>query len=200
MSAISLIIAITTAIYLCCIGGCFSVKNISFGDTSVTVLTAIIGLLVGWSIYSVIDTKSIIKKHEILKKRTANEIDKLKTLIKSQEKENERLRKYVNIVQNSTMANVRLTENRYGDALGLYCNAAIELNRMIGEYVLNRNSEEFEFMGKNINMAISIITERREITGSELLEKDYKKIIEGIKGIKYRNTKDIETYIEAAYN
>lgn len=152
----------------------------------VGILSLLVTALLTWNIYTVIDVKSIREDYEELKSKM--------------DTEKKRLRDYVNIIQNFTMSNIRLTENRYGDALGLYCNAAIELNRMIGEYGLNRNSGEFELMNRNINMAISIITERREITGSELLEKDYKKIIEGIKGIKYRNTKDIETYIEAAYN
>lgn len=51
MSAISLIISVTTAIYLCCQGGCCGVKNISFGDASISVLEAIIAILIGWNIY-----------------------------------------------------------------------------------------------------------------------------------------------------
>lgn len=62
MSVISLIIAVTTAIYLCCSGGCFGISNIDYGDTSVTVLSAIVGLLIGWSIYTAIDINNRVDK------------------------------------------------------------------------------------------------------------------------------------------
>lgn len=55
VSIISLILSIAIIWYLCSQGGCSGIKNISFGDASVAVLGAIVGLLVGWQIYKTID-------------------------------------------------------------------------------------------------------------------------------------------------
>lgn len=55
VSILSLALSVSIVIYLCCSGGIYGISHISFGDTSVTVLCAIIGLLVGWQIYKTID-------------------------------------------------------------------------------------------------------------------------------------------------
>lgn len=199
MSAISLTIAVTTAIYLCCQGGCCGISDINYGDTSVTVLTTIIGLLVGWSIYSVIDTQSLIKKHEILKRKTTNEISKLQELVEDKMTDNKRLRDYVNIVQSFTMANVRLSNGEHGDALALYCDSVIGLNRMMNEYGLNRNAEEFELMNKSINMANSIVQNRFIIANSAILRDRHQEIIDGLRGITSRNPRPIMDAIASVY-
>lgn len=58
-SFLFLVISIGLVVYLLCIGKNCDIKNISFGDASVTVLCTIVGLLVGWNIYSTIDLKNI---------------------------------------------------------------------------------------------------------------------------------------------
>ena len=70
ISIISLVLSISIAIYLCCSGGSFGISNISFGDTSVTVLCAIVGLLVGWNIYNALD----------LNKKISDSVKKNKTM------------------------------------------------------------------------------------------------------------------------
>ena len=160
--------------------------SVDYMGVIVGILSLLVTALLTWNIYTVIDVKSIKEDYKELKARI--------------DTEKKRLRDYVDIVQNFTMGNVRMTENKYGEALGLYCNAAIELNRMIGEYGLNRKSEELDLMYKVINNAKDIVKNEYDITGSELLKHYYKKIIEGLKGIKYKNTKMIETYIEVTYN
>ena len=191
MSVISLIIAVATVIYLCCKGGCCGISNINYGDTSVTVLTTIIGLLVGWSIYSVIDTQSLIKKHEILKRKTTNEISKLHNLINDQEKEKEKLRNYVNTVQNFTMANIRMTENKYGDALGIYCIAAINLYEIV-KIDENKTDDEQDLMDKSIRNAYNIVNEDKTIRGSQLLTNMHSDILKGLKEIRFKDVKTQE--------
>ena len=64
---LSFVISISIVIYLCCIGECFGIENISFGDTSVAILCAIVGLLIGWNIYTVIDIHKIKEEFSALK-------------------------------------------------------------------------------------------------------------------------------------
>lgn len=123
MSAISLIISVTTVIYLCCSDGCLGIGNINYGDTSVTVLTTIIGLLIGWNIYSVIDTKSIIKKYEILKTKTTKEISQLK-------EERKWLKEYVDTTRNYTIGITNLMDGKYGNAVAFLCSAAVKANKI----------------------------------------------------------------------
>lgn len=109
MSAISLIIAVTTAIYLCCNGGCLGISSINYGDTSVVVLTTIVGLLIGWNIYTVIDTKS--------------EVAKLK-------EERAKLQEYVKANRNYAIGITNFTNQKYGIAIGFLCSAAVKLNKI----------------------------------------------------------------------
>lgn len=192
MSAISLIIAVTTAIYLCCQGGCYGISNINFGDASVSVLGTIVGLLVGWNIYNVIDVKGIRDDYEGLKAE-------LNASIEEQNTERTRLREYVDILQNFTMANVRMTENKYGDALALYCDSAIGLNRMRVEFGLGRHSEESELMIKSLNMANSIVKDDKDIKNSEILDDRHQEIIDGLRGITSRNPRPIMDAIASVY-
>lgn len=174
---------------------CYRTEELSmdYMGMIVGILSLLVTALLGWNIYSVIDVKNIRQDYEELKA-------KLNASIEEQNAEKTRLRKYVNIVQSFTMANVRLTEKKYGDALGLYCDSAIGLNRMRNEYGLNRNDEEFELMNKCINMANTIIRDGADISNSDILRDRHQDIIEGLKGITNRRTKEIETYIEATYN
>lgn len=165
----------------------------------VGVLSLLVTLLVGWNIYSTIDTKGIIKKHERLKKRTTKEINKLQELVEEKITDNKRLRNYVNIVQSFTMANVRFAGNEHGDALALYCDSAIALNGMIDEYNLNKNSEEFGLMNQSINMANEIVWNKFMIAGSNILRDRHQEIIDGLRRITGRNTRPIENAIENVY-
>lgn len=148
-------------------------------------------VVVGWNIYSVIDTKGIIKKHEILKKRTTNEIGRLKTLIKEQDAEKEKLRNYVNTVQNFTMANIRMTENKYGDALGIYCIAAINLYEIV-KIDENKTDDEQNLMDKSIRNAYNIVNEDKTIRGSQLLTNMHSDILKGLKEIRFKDVKTQE--------
>lgn len=58
ISVISLILSLCIVAYLCYSGGSFGISHVSFGDTSVTVLCAIVGLLVGWQIYKTIEANN----------------------------------------------------------------------------------------------------------------------------------------------
>ena len=75
-SFLSLVMSMGVIAYLCKEGGCYGIKNISFGDASVAVLGAIVGLLVGWQIYNVLDlnkrVKEIDDKNEIIINNTEN--------------------------------------------------------------------------------------------------------------------------------
>lgn len=169
----------------------------------ITIITSIISIptavVVGWNIYSVIDIKSIKQDYKKSKEETVNEIDKLKALIKEQDAEKTRLREYVDILQSFTMGNVRMAETRYGDALALYCDSAIGLNRMRNEYGLNRNAEEAELMNKSINMANGIVQNRFIIANSDILRDRHQEIIDGLRSITGRNTRPIENAIENVY-
>lgn len=178
----------------------YELDNVGIISTIASIISIPTAVAVGWNIYSVIDIKSIRQDYKKSKEETTNEIDRLNALIKEQDAEKTRLREYVNIVQNFTMGNVRMAETRYGDALALYCDSAIGLNRMRNEYGLNRNAEEFELMNKSINMANGIVQNRFIIANSAILRDRHQEIIDGLKGITNRRTKMIETYIEATYN
>lgn len=68
-SFLSLVLSIGVIVYLCEEGGCYGIKNISFGDASVSVLGVIVGLLVGWQITNAITIdKKIDKINEITSK------------------------------------------------------------------------------------------------------------------------------------
>lgn len=73
-SFLSLVLSIGVIVYLCEEGGCYGIKNISFGDASVSVLGAIVGLLVGWQIYKTID---IDKKMENVKSIARKEAESI---------------------------------------------------------------------------------------------------------------------------
>lgn len=150
----------------------------------VGVLSLLVTVLIGWNIYSVIDTKSIIKKHEILKRKTTNEINKLRNLINDQEQEKEKLRNYVNTVQNFTMANIRMTENKYGDALGIYCNAAINMYEIV-KRDYNKTDDEQDLMNKSIRNAYNIVVNKdKTIKDSQLLTNMHSNILKGLKDVR----------------
>lgn len=85
VSIISLILSVTIIGYLCSQGGCSGIKNISFGDTSVAVLGAIVGLLVGWQIYNALDLNKKVKDLEglynVLRKDIFNEMNDFKSAL-----------------------------------------------------------------------------------------------------------------------
>lgn len=64
LSLSSFVISVSLVIYLYHTGKDYGIKSVSFGDTSVAVLCAIVGLLVGWNIYSALDLKKDIDKLE----------------------------------------------------------------------------------------------------------------------------------------
>ena len=83
-SFLSLTISIATIIYLCYTGDCYGIKNINFGDASVAVLSAIVGLLVGWQIYKTIEVNNKLNNVESrYKAMVENEISKVSKYVKA---------------------------------------------------------------------------------------------------------------------
>lgn len=158
---------------------CFDYMGIIVG-----VLSLLITVLMGWNIFSVIDVKNIRQDYEKLKVE-------MKSSIKEQEQEKERLRNYVNIVQNFTMGNVRLTEKKYGDALGIYCNAAISLYEIVKRDD-NKTDDEQDLMDKSIRKAYNIVNEDKIIRGSQLLTDMHNDILKGLKEIKFKDVRTQE--------
>lgn len=182
---------------------CYRTKELSMDYMGVIVgiLSLLVTALLTWNIYTVIDVKSIREDYEELKSKM--------------DTEKKRLRDYVNIIQNFTMANVRLTENKYGDALGIYCNAAIDLYDIIkdNENKWNEENDEIDIMRKCIENAYDIINTNKDLKNSPLLNDMHHHTIQGLKDMNYnkmndvkmrekinKRTKDIISYIEAAYN
>ena len=74
MALVSLTLSIGTIAYMCACGGCYGIKNISFGDASVSVLGVIVGLLVGWQIYKTIDMDKKIENVKSIARKEAESI------------------------------------------------------------------------------------------------------------------------------
>ena len=105
-SFLSLVMSMGVIAYLCKEGGCYGIKNISFGDASVSVLGAMVGLLVGWQIYNVLDLKKEWKENKL-------KIEKIEELVKSIqiEKYNQRA------LNMSTQANSFIQAKNFSSAL-----------------------------------------------------------------------------------
>ena len=105
-SFLSLVLSIGIIVYLCKKGGCYGIKNISFGDASVSVLGAIVGLLVGWQIYNVLDLKKEWKENKL-------KIERMEELVK-----NLQIEKYNQRALNmSTQANSFIQSSNFSSAL-----------------------------------------------------------------------------------
>lgn len=140
---------------------CFDYMGIIVG-----VLSLLITVLMGWNIYTVIDTKS--------------EVNKLK-------EEREKLQEYVKANRNYAIGITNFMAGRYCNAIGSFCSVAVKANKISDEDMLN------ECLGL-IEQAIK--EHQEHISDISYLEAIYREIKDDFKNIKGERIETISAAIE----
>ena len=157
---LSFVISISIVIYLCCIGECFGIENISFGDTSVAILCAIVGLLVGWQIYNTIGVDKRMKGFE---SKFKSFVDKEISKSSSYTNASAEFIQGVIILSHNETENYALAYDLFSRSLAHYIESGVDINKHADACIFNMErsfkkkwKDEFDFTLTEQSVSISL--------------------------------------------